>query len=107
MALLLRSEGIAFERQVGFAEPERHWRADFRIGCGLLIEVEGLTWFTNPRTGKYHLGGHQTKKGYTDNCEKYNAAVLRGYALLRFTEDMINDGRAVAAIRAWLAKGFT
>lgn len=79
----LDAAGIKYIREFLFAHP-RKWRADFLIaGHDLLIEVEGGTW---------NGGRHTSGKGYRNDCEKYNAAVLLGYRVLRFTADMVRDG---------------
>lgn len=65
-------------------DPNRRWKSDYfipEINC--LVEYEGLV-----HSGK---GGHQTKKGYTNNCEKYNRACLLGFKLLRYTSLNTND----------------
>lgn len=66
----------------------RRWKADFAWpGRKLLVEVEGGTWVKGRRS---HTGG----QAFEEDCEKYNAAVLAGWRLLRFTTDMVTDGRA-------------
>lgn len=65
---------MAPEALVGELEfhPERGWRFDWAFpGQKLAIEIEG--W-----------GRHQTYTGYRGDCEKYNAAVLHGWRILRF-----------------------
>jgi hypothetical protein len=67
----------------------RRWKADyFIIELNCLIEFEGLGGKT-----KQGIGGHQTKLGYTSNCEKYNKASLMGFKLLRYTA--INTNQCV------------
>jgi very-short-patch-repair endonuclease len=52
--------------------PQRKWRFDWCfLGPKLAIEIEGF-------------GRHQTYTGYRGDCEKYNAAVLHGWRVLRF-----------------------
>jgi very-short-patch-repair endonuclease len=52
--------------------PERKWRFDFAWpGAMLALELEGV-------------GRHQTFIGYRNDCEKYNAATLLGWRVLRF-----------------------
>ena len=79
------------EREFKF-DPIRRWKADF---CWpdhkVLAECEGDTW-----GGK---GRHVRGKGFEADCEKYNAAAMAGWIVLRFTESMIEDGRAVAIIK--------
>jgi hypothetical protein len=59
----------------------RRWRSDYFIPrFNVLIEYEGMG-----RGSFGSMGGHQTIDGYTNNCEKYNAASLDGYKLLRYT----------------------
>jgi very-short-patch-repair endonuclease len=35
------------------------------------------------------LGGHQSAKGYAENCDKYNRAVEVGWTMLRYTPEQI------------------
>lgn len=68
--------------------PPRRWRFDFAFPeQGLAVEIEGAVW-TN--------GRHTRGAGYAADCEKYNAAVLAGWRILRFTSDQLNaDPRRV------------
>lgn len=84
LAEALTAAGIVFKRKVKF-DVSRNWEADFRIfdrfGIGnWLVEVEG---------GQYTRGRHQRPRGYQADCEKYNAAALLGYRVLRFTTEHI------------------
>lgn len=46
--------------------PDRRWKADFRIeGYQILVEVEG---------GAFSNGRHTRGEGYTSDCEKYSTA---------------------------------
>jgi hypothetical protein len=58
------------------------------------LEIEGGTW-----TGGRHVRG----RGYEGDCEKYNAAALAGWTVLRETTAMIRDGRALD----WLRRALT
>lgn len=93
LALALRTHGVAFEREFRFCTT-RQWRADFRIGS-LLVEIEGGVW-----TGGRHTRG----SGYQADLEKYNAAALGGWTLLRYTTAQAKNGTALAEILATLAK---
>lgn len=55
----------------------RRWRLDFAWPERLLaVEIEGGT----------HSGGRHTRgAGYAADCDKYNAAALAGWRVLRFT----------------------
>lgn len=71
---------------------ERRWRFDFawpsrKIG----VEIEGLS-----SVGKG--GRHQRISGYRKDLEKYNAAVLAGWRVLRFTSDQVSKGEALAQL---------
>ena len=99
----LKGAGIPYEREYWF-HPTRKWRADFIVANSelslrmgntvwppILIEVEGGVWLPK--------GGHTTGSGFTNNCEKYNAAAELGYRVLRYTPAMIEDGSALAQIQ--------
>lgn len=77
--------------------PVRRWRfdmawPDFKIG----VEVEGGTWVG---------GAHNRGRHFESDCEKYNTAVQLGWRVLRFTTDMVEDGRALETIRLLLQNG--
>lgn len=81
-------------REFAFAPPRR-WRFDFAWPVeGVAVEVEGGTW----------VGGRHTRPAaFERDAEKYNEAAIRGWAVLRVTPAMIDDGRAVAAIERALS----
>lgn len=59
----------------------RKWQADYcHEGTKTLIELEG---------GTRKQGRHNRHDGYAADCEKYNAAIMAGYSLIRLTGDMI------------------
>ena len=75
--------------------PTRKWRFDAcyvaeRIG----IEVEGGTGWKREGTSR-----HLTPSGFAGDVEKYNAAALLGWAVLRFTPAMLRDGTAIETIK--------
>lgn len=91
LAFQLKAVKIPFEREYRFAPP-RKWRLDFwlpehKIG----VEVEG---------GVFISGGHNRGKGYEKDLEKYNTATSMGIRLLRYSTDMVIDGRAINQIQA-------
>ena len=79
------------EREFVFACPRR-WRADFAwTSQRVLVEIEGI-YGAKSR--------HRTAAGYHNDCEKYRAATVRGYAVLRYTSrDLATEaGRENAAM---------
>lgn len=101
LAAELRLIGLGgFETQYRF-HPERRWRADLAWPEAMvLVEVEGVVrpGAVNPQTGKPIRSRHQTISGYREDCRKYNAAVCLGWRVLRFTQDMVENGEALATI---------
>lgn len=81
-------------REYRFAPPRR-WRFDY---CWpdrrIALEIEGGTW-----NGGRHVRG----KGYERDCQKYNAATLAGWTVLRVTTPMVRDGRALALLEQALS----
>jgi len=90
LALHMRAAGIPDpEREYRFAPPRR-WRFDFCWPDKLLaVEAEG---------GVYSRGRHVRPVGFEKDAEKYNAAVVAGWRVLRFTGAMINSGEALKQI---------
>ena len=83
------------EREHRF-HPERRWRFDLawprrRVAA----EVEGGVWVR---------GRHTRGAGFERDAEKYNAAALLGWCVLRFTRRQIESGAAIDAIREALTR---
>ena len=95
-ALSLKSERIPFEREFKF-HAKRKWQADFAlVPQRVLVEIEGGT----------HSGGrHVRPEGYENDCEKYNAATVGGWRVLRFTSRMVRSGEALQTTLALLGRG--
>jgi len=73
--------GPPLEREYKFA-PNRRWRADFvQQEARILIEIEGGVW---------NSGRHLTAKGFLNDAEKYLAATLQGWTVLRLTVGQLN-----------------
>ena len=95
MAFHLRAAGIAFDREVRII-PERRWRADFGFpGTRILLEIEGGVW-----TG----GRHTTGAGFIRDAEKYNAAAMAGYTVLRVTTAQVESGEALTLVEKALGR---
>jgi very-short-patch-repair endonuclease len=92
-ALLLHIRALELprpEREYKFHH-SRRWRFDFAWpGLRLVVEVEGGTWAR---------GRHTRGAGFERDCEKYNAAALLGWRVLRFTTTMVEDGRAIETLK--------
>lgn len=83
------------EREHRF-DPVRLWRLDFAWPAFMVAaEVEGLT-----REG----GRHQRMAGFEKDAEKYTAAQLAGWTLLRFTSRMVRSAQAIRAIEIALQR---
>jgi len=89
LATHLRACRISFEQEYKF-HAKRKWRADFLItGTKILVEVEGGIW----------SGGRHTRgKGFLADMEKYNAAAVMGFKVLRFDTQQVKSGLAIKQI---------
>ena len=89
LARELKTLKIKFEQEFYF-HPDRKWRADFHlIDKKILVEIEGGIW----------SGGRHTRgKGYIGDMEKYNAATMMGFQVIRFSTDQVKSGLAIQQI---------
>jgi very-short-patch-repair endonuclease len=90
LVLMLEARGLpAPVREYRF-DPQRRWRFDFAWPDRMLaVEIEGGTW----------SGGRHTRgSGYEADLEKYNAAALSGWTVLRFSGGQVRDGCAIRVI---------
>ena len=89
LIIQLKALKIEFEREFKF-HPKRKWRADFHlVEKMILVEVEGGIW----------SGGRHTRgKGYLGDMEKYNAATVMGYRVIRFSTEQVKSGLAIEQI---------
>lgn len=72
--------GPPLKREHRFDE-KRKWRFDFaHHDTQVAIEIEGGVWSKSR---------HTNGAGYSQDCEKYNAATLQGWRIFRLTPDMI------------------
>lgn len=75
----------------------RKWRADFAIpSAKILIEIEG---------GVFTGGRHTRGAGMIGDMEKYNAAAIMGYFVLRFVPTDIRTGLLFQTVRDIFMKG--
>lgn len=76
--------------------PRRKWKADAAIpSIMVLVEMEGGIWM---KTTNGRSKGHAHPKRFLADIEKYNAAELSGWHVLRFTTAMLQDGRMLATL---------
>lgn len=77
----------AYEVEYRFSAPRR-WRFDIAwVDKKLALEIEG---------GVHNRGRHTRPIGYEKDCEKYNAALVLGWRVLRVTSKHIMSGEALA-----------
>jgi very-short-patch-repair endonuclease len=85
-ALHCQVEKLRPEREWMF-HPTRKWRFDFAWpDVKLAVEIEGGTW----RGGRHSRGS-----GFDNDAAKYNAAVLLGWRVLRYSTGMVQSGIAI------------
>ena len=81
----------------------RLWRFDFAWPKHMVaLEIEGGIWM---RTTDGRSKGHAHPKRFIDDCHKYNEAALLGWALIRVTPEMIQDGLAIDWLRRAMRGG--
>jgi len=81
--------------QRGKPPKPRQWRFDFAWPeYRLAVEIEGLVV---RRIGGQLIvtGRHASVKGFKDDCEKYAAAALLGWTVLRFEQSQVKSGYAI------------
>lgn len=91
LALMLRAEGIAHEREY-IAVPGRKFRWDFFIAPDLLIEVQGGVW-------NHGKSAHSNGAGLTRDAEKASLAAAHGFRQITATTGQVKDGSAIAWIK--------
>ena len=68
----------------------KDWRFDFAWPAQMLaVEIEGGIW---------KVGRHTRGRGFTDDCRKYNEALLMGWRVLRVVGEWVRSGEALALI---------
>jgi very-short-patch-repair endonuclease len=88
---LKASKITGYVREFEF-HPVRKWRADFAWPeLNILVECEG-------GLNEWDRGRHMRGDGYVRDLEKYNAATLAGFMVLRFDYQTINSGMALLMI---------
>ena len=90
LALHLRAHGVPEPVREHRFDAVRRWRFDFSWPWAkVAVEVEGGTW----------SGGRHTRpSGFAADLEKYNAAALAGWRVLRFDGHAVKSGQAALVI---------
>jgi len=92
----LRAVGISgFLPEVLFAQHiGRRWRFDLASRLDMVaVEIEGGIWTR---------GRHTRGDGYLKDMEKYNAATVMGWRLIRVTPQQVDSGEALKLIQSAL-----
>jgi hypothetical protein len=92
-------ESLAFQMRAAKLPPptrehrfhgERKWRFDFAwVDEKIAAECEGAI---------YMNGRHTRGSGFEKDCEKYNAAMLMGWRVFKFTSRMVKEGEALKCL---------
>ena len=92
-----RVNGLTPDREYLF-HPTRKWRFDFAFPKQkIAVEIEGVTG---------GMGGrHQRRSGLEGDAYKYNAAVLLGWRVLRYTPAMVTRGDAINDVLEMMSRG--
>jgi len=86
---ILKVNGIDLDKTEYMFHATRKWRSDYAWpDKNLLVELEG---------GVFTQGRHTRSMGFIGDCDKYNAAALDGWTILRYTVEHINKRPAVVA----------
>ena len=93
---------IQFVKEYHFALPKRHWRFDYLL-CDGEENVTSLNVAVEIEGGLFSAGRHTRGKGYQADLDKYNAATMMGYRVLRFSTADVLRGRAKAFLAEHLS----
>ena len=92
--LLCVAHGLPEPQREFRFDGRRRWRFDFAWPDAMVaVECEGGVWTQ---------GRHTRGAGFVKDLEKYNAAVVAGWAVLRFTPQQIQSGEAVEIVKGVL-----
>jgi hypothetical protein len=87
-------EGIPEPTREHVFAPPRRWRFDMcwmkDEAPWLAVEIDGGIW---------NGGRHVRPAGYEADCQKLNAATMRGWNVLRFTAKAIDNGEAIRTLK--------
>jgi len=83
LLFLVRAYGLPEPEKEYQFHPTRKWRFDFAYPNHMIgVEAEGACWVQ---------GRHTRGSGFIKDCEKYNAAALLGWRILRYTTENYHE----------------
>ena len=88
--LLLKVEKIRYEREFKF-HPVRKWRFDFVIEPELIYTKPGMLLAVEVEGGIFMQGRHNRGNGMLADMEKYNAATVMGWRILRYSTPQLGS----------------
>lgn len=95
----LRMAGYREAQREFVFHPTRKWRLDFAWPLAkIAVEIEGGIYPMKQKDGTMRPGRHTSPKAFEQDAEKYNAAAVAGWAVLRVTPRMVKDGRALKVL---------
>ena len=100
LAFQLDSVNISgWEREQSFTD-SKGWLVDFMWKKEkIIVEVEGgLSFYVNRKIDGKRVrvsGKHTSKKGFSEDCEKYEKASILGWKVIRVTGDNVRSGEAL------------
>ena len=94
--LQCRAENIPpAEKELRF-DLQRRWRFDRAWPAArVALEIEGGTW---------NGGRHTRGAGFEADCEKYSAAAIFGWCVIRATTGQVKSGEAIQWVKQALAR---
>ena len=81
--------------------PTRKWKFDYLFGDNVALEVEGGLFGVGqpcPTCKRRAVAGHSSIERIKRDMEKYNAAAVLGYVILRCLPEDIESGAAFALV---------
>jgi hypothetical protein len=98
LANQIRLAGLPEPQREYRFDPARRWRFDFAWPhLKLAAEVEGGIWLSHDDP-QQRSSRHTTGSGFEADCDKYNAAVVQGWRVLRFTPSHVRSGDALVTL---------
>ena len=105
LPIWLREHGITEPRAEYQFHAKRRWRFDFAWPeWRVALEIEGGVFGYRTATGKRQAGAHRSVQGVLRDIEKYNAAALAGWRVLRVLPSTLYTEETVALLKSALGE---